>query len=182
MPSDLDRIHLHGHQFRRYLTHDDIAAAVQQVAEKLNRDYRDKSPLLCPVLTGSYVFAADLSRAMSVDHEIAFVQYNSYQGMASTGRVNARLPFDSRCQGRHVIIVEDIVESGTCMAAMLDRLKQLQPASVAICTLLFKPNRFDKKFTIDYIGFSIPDDFIVGYGLDFDGAGRHYADIYILDE
>ena len=175
-------IHIHGRPFRRYISQDEISAAVQRLAKQIDRNYAGQELLLCPVLTGSYVFAADLSRAIQTQHEVRFVQYNSYEGMASSGQVKARLPFDKHVRGRHVIIVEDIIESGLCMSVILDALAQFQPASVALCTLFYKPNLFKYSFKIDYIGFTIPDDFIVGYGLDYDGLGRQYPDLYILDE
>lgn len=182
MSAITDIIHLHGRPFRRYLSRDEIAAAVQRLAQQIDRDHAGQDILLAPVLTGSYIFAADLSRALQTRHEVRFVQYNSYEGMASSGQVKARLPFDERFRGRHVVIVEDIVESGLCMSTMLDHVAQFEPASVAVCTLLFKPSLFKQQFKLDYIGFSIPNDFVVGYGLDYDGLGRQYPDLYVLSE
>lgn len=182
MNTNSDIIHLHGRPFRRHLDRVAIANAVQRLAQQIDLDHAGQDLLLCPVLTGSYIFAADLSRALQTTHEVRFVQYTSYEGMASTGTVHARLPFDEHCRGRHVVIVEDIVESGLCMSVMLEQLAQFDPASVSVCAMLFKPNLFKQSFKVDYIGFTIPDDFIVGYGLDYDGAGRHYPDLYILDE
>lgn len=182
MNNSPETIQLHGRRFRRHISSKELAETVQRLAGSIDAHYCGKLPLICPVLTGSFIFAADLSRAIHTDHEMAFVQYTSYEGMQSSGTVNKRLPFDKRCEGRHVIIVEDIVESGICMSHMLADLQEMHPASIAICTLFFKPNRFQGNFPIDYIGFSIPDDFIVGYGLDYDGAGRQYPDLYILDE
>lgn len=182
MDTHTDTIQLHGRHFRQYIDRSSLAQTIQRLALEIDRDHGSHLPLLCPVLTGSYIFAADLSRAIPSPHEVTFVQYTSYAGMASTGTVNARLPFDERCRGRHVIIVEDIVESGLCMATMLNHLAQFQPASVSVCSLFFKPNLFKETFKIDYIGYSIPDDFIVGYGLDYDGLGRHYPDVYSLSE
>lgn len=182
MSASTDFIHVHGRPFRRYLSRDEIAAAVQRLAQQIDRDHVGHNILLSPVLTGSYIFAADLSRALQTSHELRFVQYNSYEGMASTGKVNARLPFDEHCRGRHVVIVEDIVESGLCMATMLEHLAHFEPASVSVCTLLFKPNLFKQQFKLDYVGFSIPNDFVVGYGLDYDGLARQYPDLYVLSE
>ena len=182
MNTSSEIIHLHGRPFRRYLDRTSIADTVQRLAREIDHDYAGRDLLVCPVLTGSYIFAADLSRALQTQHEVRFVQYNSYEGMSSTGTVSAKLPFDEHCRGRHVVIVEDIVESGLCMSVMLAALEQFQPASVSICTLFYKPNLFKYSFKIDYIGFTIPDDFIVGFGLDYNGLGRQYPDLYILDE
>ena len=182
MPESPDTVLVHDKLFRRHITRVEIADTVLRLAQQIDRDHSNDNILLCPVLTGSYIFAADLSRALQTTHEVVFVKYTSYEGMASTGKVNAKLPFDERCRGRHVVIVEDIVESGLCMATMLVHLALFQPASVSICVLLFKPNLFKHSFKLDYIGFTIPDDFIVGYGLDYDGLGRQYPDLYILDK
>ena len=174
-------IFVNGHRFRRYLSTDDLRQAVCRLAGQISSDYASKTPLLCPVLTGSFVFAADLSRALSVEHEISFVRYNSYEGMQSSGSVVEKLPFDPECSGRHIIIVEDIVESGLSISAMLPRLADLHPASVAICSLFYKPNKFKGTFKLDYVGFSIPDEFIIGYGLDYDGIARSYDEVFVLD-
>lgn len=182
MNIESDIIHVHGRCFHRYISRNKIAETVQRLAQQIDKDYFEHNLMLCPVLTGSYVFAADLSRAMQSQHEVRFVQYNSYEGMTSTGQVKTLLPFDEHCFNRHVVIVEDIIESGLCMSVMLEQLALFHPASVAICTLFYKPNLFRYSFKIDYIGFSIPDDFIVGYGLDYDGIGRQYPDLYALSQ
>lgn len=178
----MNRIKVHDKYFRLYMPEHEIQEAVERVAQQISRDYADKSPILCPVLTGSYLFAADLTRYLSFDPEVRFVRYTSYSGMNSSGVVQAHLPFPERCRGRHVIIVEDIVDSGICMDYMIAELQKLQPASIAVCTFFFKPGNFEKSFKIDYCGKSIPNDFIVGYGLDYDDYGRTYRDVYILDE
>lgn len=182
MPTTSDLIHVHGRPFRRFISHDEIASVVQRLAQQIDNNHNGERLTLCPVLTGSYIFAADLSRALQTTHEVRFVQYNSYEGMASSGNVKARLPFDDSFRDRHVVIVEDIIESGLCMSVMLEQLSQFEPASVEVCTLFHKPNLFKQHFKIDYIGFTIPDDFIIGYGLDYDGLGRQYPDLYILNE
>lgn len=168
--------------FRLYLSQSEIQSIVTRLADIISADYKDKNPILCPVLTGSYLFVADLSRKISVDCEVSFVRYSSYVGMHSSGVVNEVLPFPDSVKNRHVIIVEDIVDSGVTIDYMLQRLQTLQPASVAVCSFLFKPGNFVKNFPIKYIGASIPNDFVVGYGLDYAGKGRSYSDIYILDE
>lgn len=178
----MSMIKVHDKHFAPYLSRQELDSIVHRLAGEIERDYRDRQPLLCPVLTGSFIFAADLVRAMESDPEVAFVRYTSYSGMSSTGKVRAELPFPDKCRGRHVVVVEDIVETGTAMEAMLEELRQLEPASIAICTLLTKPDRFHKPFRIDYVGKAIANDFIVGYGLDYDDCGRTYKEVYILDD
>lgn len=169
-------------EFDLYMSRSEIQAIVDRLASEITRDYKDKNPLICPVLTGSYLFAADLTRAIGFDHEVSFVRYSSYSGMSSTGCVKESLPFPKSCTGRHVIIVEDVVDTGVSMECMLHRLKALNPASVAICSFLFKPGCFHKDFKIDYVGKSIPDDFVVGYGLDYNEMGRTLSEVYSLHQ
>lgn len=177
-----ERITVLDKKFRRYMSDSEIQACVKRVAEEMSRDLKGKDPILCPVLTGSYMFVADLTRYLDFDPQVSFVRYSSYAGTQSTGHVKAVLGFGEKCRGRDVVIVEDIVDSGISMAYMLAELRKLEPASIRICTFFFKPGNFQKDFKIDYIGKSIPNDFILGYGLDYDGMGRTYRDIYVLDE
>lgn len=169
-------------EFKLYLSEAEIQKDVNRVAAEISRDLGDKNPLFCPVLSGSFMFMADLARALNFDAETSFVKYSSYSGMSSTGKVKTVIPFPEKCRGRHVVIVEDIVDSGVSMEAMLGELAKLEPAQVYIATFLFKPEAFKKNFKIDYIGRSIPNDFIVGYGLDFDEFGRFYKDIYVVND
>lgn len=178
----MEKIKVHDKTFKLYMTESEICAAVQRVADEISHDYVNRSPILCPVLTGSYMFAADLSRCMTIDAPISFVRYSSYEGMASTGQVKKSLGFSKDCRGRDVIVVEDIIDSGLSMQHLLPELRQLEPASIAFCTFLFKPGNFRGDYKVDYIGRSIPNDFIVGYGMDYDGLGRTYRDIYVIDE
>lgn len=178
----MDKIQVHDKLFRPYLTDAEIQAEVKRVAAEISRDYKGKDPILCPVLTGSYMFVADLTRYMELDAQISFVRYTSYQGLETSGQVTKVLGFSDRCTGRDVIIVEDIVDSGISMEFMLNELKKRNPASIAVCTFFFKPGNFQKDFKIDYIGKRISNEFILGYGLDYDGLGRTYRDVYILDE
>lgn len=168
-------------RFKLYMTAEEIATTVQRVAKAISSDYRHRSPIICPVLTGSFAFAADLVRAMDIDSEVCFVRYSSYQGMQSSGTVAKVLGFPPKVKGRDVIIVEDIVDTGISMEHMLHELQALQPASVSICTLFFKPDSFKKDFKIDYIGKAIANDFIVGYGLDYNEYGRGYSDVYVVE-
>lgn len=178
----MEKIQVKDRIFKKYLREDEIQTIVKSVADQISHDYSNRSPILCPVLTGSYLFVADLTRYIEFDAEVAFVRYSSYSGMSSTGKVKTILGFPQKCKGRDVIIVEDIVDSGISMEYMIEELKKLEPASIAICTFFFKPNNFQKDFKVDYVGKEIPNDFIVGYGLDYDGVGRTYRDVYVVDE
>lgn len=173
---------VHDKEFRIYMSAEEIQTEVKRVAAEISRDFKGKEVMMCPVLTGSYIFFADLTRYVDFDPEIAFVRYNSYSGMASTGKVTCSLPFPEKCKGKNVIIVEDIVDSGISMEYMIEELKKLEPASISVCTFFFKPGNFQKDFKIDYIGKSIPNDFILGYGLDYNGKGRTFKDLYVVDE
>ncbi len=178
----MEKIKVLDKTFKMYMPEAEVAAAVRRVAAQISQDYRGKDPILCPVLTGSFMFASDLAKELDFDAEISFVRYSSYQGLSSSGCVKKVLGFPEKCEGRHVIIVEDIVDSGISMECMLQQLAELKPASIAVCTFFFKPGSFKKSFKLDYVGKEIPNDFIVGYGLDYDGMGRTYRDVYVIDE
>lgn len=178
----MDTVQVNDKRFRRYLSEAEIQDIVRRVAADISRDYKGKDVVICPVLTGACMFATDLARALDFDPEISFVRYSSYSGMASTGKVKCSLPFSEICRHRHVIIVEDIVDSGISMDFMLNELHRLEPASVSVCAFFYKPGNFQAHFKIDYVGLEIPNDFIVGYGLDYNEHGRTYKDVYIIDE
>ena len=177
----MEKIKVHDKTFKLYMSESEIRAAVQRVADEISRDYVNRSPILCPVLTGSYMFASDLSRNLTIPAPISFVRYFSYEGLSSTGEVKRALPFSEKCRGRDIIIVEDIIDSGLSMKTLLQDVHALEPASVAICSFLFKPGNFKGDYKVDYYGKAIPNDFIVGYGMDYDELGRNLPDIYILD-
>lgn len=169
---------VNGKQFGLYMSEAEIKETVATVAANISRDLRDKNPIFCPSLTGAFMFMADLARALDFDAETCFVKYSSYSGMSTTGCVKRDLPFPAKCRGRHVVIVEDIVDTGITMDAMLSDLAKLEPERIYIASFFFKPGSFQKDFKIDYIGRSIPNDFIVGYGLDYDGYGRMLKEVY----
>ena len=174
-------IKVHDRNFRLYMPESEIQQIVKKVACDISRDLKGKNPLFCPTLTGAFMFMTDLARELDFDAETYFVKYSSYSGMQTTGKVRSDLPFPQKCRGRHVVIVEDIIDTGITMDAMLKELAAYEPAGVYIASFLFKPDSFRKDFKIDYIGRSIPNDFIVGYGLDYDNFGRFYRDIYVVD-
>ena len=157
-----------------------IKQKVKAVAERINHDMAGKNPLLLAVLNGSFVFAADLMRELTIPCEISFVKLASYQGTTSTGKVKEVIGINENLAGRTVIIVEDIVETGLTIQQMLDSLGTRNPASVQVCTLLLKPERLQVDINVEYVAISIPNDFILGYGLDYDQQGRNLRDIYTL--
>ncbi len=167
-------------QFRPSLLEADIKARVKALAQQISKDLEGKNPLFLGVLNGSFIFAADLMREMTIPCEISFVKLASYQGTTSTGKVKEVIGINENLSGRTVVIVEDIVESGHTMKQMIESLGTRNPASVQICTLFFKPDKLKEELTIDYVAFTIPDDFIVGYGLDYDGQGRELKDVYTI--
>ena len=155
-----------------------INAAVQRMADEINRDYIDKSPLFLAILNGSFVFAADLIRKITIPCEISFVKLASYSGTTSTNQVREMIGLNEDIEGRNIIILEDIVDSGITLDHLISDLGKLNPATIKVACFTFKPEAFKKTFRIDYLGISIPNDFIVGYGLDYDGYGRNLPDIY----
>lgn len=159
-----------------------IISEVKRVAGDISRDYAGREPVFLAVLNGSFVFAADLLREISLPCEISFVRLASYQGVSTTGEIREIMGLNIDITGRPVVIVEDIVDTGLTMAHMIETLKKHNPSSVDICTLLLKPGKLQVDLDIRYCCMQIPNDFIVGYGLDYDGFGRNTKDIYTLVE
>ena len=168
--------------FRVSIPEAEIKQRVKALAEQMSKDLEGKNPIFLGVLNGSFIFAADLMREMTIPCEISFVKLASYQGTTSTGKVREVLGINENLSGRTVVIVEDIVESGQTMKQMIESLGTRNPESVRICTLFFKPEKLKEDLNLDYVAFSIPDDFIVGYGLDYDGLGRELKDVYTIVE
>lgn len=162
-----------------------ILDAVRNVSEKIKADYKDKNPIFVVVLNGAFVFAADLFRIIDYPCTITFAKVASYEGTASCGTISEQLPVTDIVKGRHVVIVEDIVEKGYTMDFLIRRIEQFSPASVAVCALSFKPEKLQAdsiKDKIKYVGMTLPEAFIVGYGLDYRQNGRNLRDIYSLVE
>ena len=168
--------------FQTSITESEIKQRVKELAAKLSNDLKGKNPLLLGVLNGSFIFAADLMREMTIPCEISFVKLASYQGITSTGRIHEVLGINEDLTDRHVVIVEDIVDTGRTMKQMIESLGTRRLASVHICTLFVKPDKLEEPLDIEYAAFSIPNDFIVGYGLDYDQQGRWLKEIYTLVE
>lgn len=168
--------------FKTFISEQEIKEQIKRVAAQISSDMEGKNPLLLGVLNGSFIFAADLMRAITIPCEISFVKLASYQGTISTGKVHEVLGINEDLTNRHVIIVEDIVDTGRTMKQMVESLGTRNPASIHICTLFVKPDKLEEDLNIDYSCFSIPNDFIVGYGLDYDQQGRNLPEIYSLVE
>jgi hypoxanthine phosphoribosyltransferase len=158
----------------------EILKQVKRVAEQINKDMNGKNPLFLAVLNGSFVFAADLFRFITIPSEISFVKLASYEGTISTGKIKEVIGLNEDISGRDVIIVEDIVDTGSTMKRMLETLGTRNPRSLHICTLLLKPGKLSVPLNVEYVAMEIPNDFIVGYGLDYDQQGRNLRDIYTL--
>jgi hypoxanthine phosphoribosyltransferase len=178
----MNNIKVRDKEFSLFLSAEEIDKGVEIVAEMINQDMEGRDPLFLCVLNGAFIFASDLLKKVTVDCEISFVKLSSYVGTQTTNTVRELIGLDQVISGRTVVIIEDIIDTGVTMAYTLEKLRKLGASDVRIATLLFKPEAFKKNYAIDYVGIVIPNDFIVGYGLDYDGHGRNYPDIYkIID-
>ncbi|MCC5946509.1 MAG: hypoxanthine phosphoribosyltransferase [Bernardetiaceae bacterium] len=157
-----------------------IQARIATLGEQITQDYADKNPLCIGILNGAFVFAADLVRAVACPLEISFLKYASYEKMQSSGKVKQLLGINENLEGRHIIIIEDIVDTGATMQQVRKDLKSAGASSVKLAALLFKPKAVRSDIHIDYLGFEIENRFVVGYGLDYDGAGRNLDAIYVI--
>ena len=176
----MSRVTIKDKTFETSLPEREILERVKQVANRINKDFEGKTPLFLAVLNGSFMYASDLMKNITIPCEISFVKLASYQGTSSTGAIKEVIGLNNDISGREVIIVEDIVDTGATMERMLDTLRAHKPAGLYICTLLLKPGKLTVPLNIEYAAFEIPNDFIVGYGLDYDQEGRNLRDIYTL--
>lgn len=167
--------------FRPFLAAEEIQKRVAEVGARISKDLEGKNPLFLAILNGSYVFAADLLRHITTPCEISFIRVSSYSGMESTGKLTEVIGLKENIEGRTVVIVEDIIDSGFTMEGLVNSLKAKNPADLRICTLLTKPGNMKVELDIPYCAFEIPNDFIVGYGLDYDGYGRNLPAIYVVE-
>ncbi len=167
-------------QFKSYISSVKISEAVKKVAEKINTDLAGESPVFLAVLNGSFMFAADLMKEINLNCEISFVKLASYHGTTSTGTVSELIGLNQDISGRVVIIIEDIVDTGNTLEKLVEILNNKKVKSFKIATAFFKPTAYTKKLKVDYVGIEIPNDFVVGYGLDYDGYGRNLKDVFVL--
>lgn len=173
-------IQVHDKKFQPYLTAEQIDVEIRRLASEISRDYMGKRPLFIAILNGSFMFAADLFKHMGIEAEISFIKLASYKGTRSTGQVMTSIGLEESLKDRHVIILEDIVDTGKTLSAFLPQLANQQPASLKIAALLHKPDAQVHPLDIDYLGFTVPNKFLLGYGLDYDGLGRNLKEIYQL--
>ena len=178
-----DLIKLHDKTFRVMIPAEKIDEAVAAVAARINADYAEKeTPIFLGILNGSFMFMSDLIKKIEFNNELSFVKLASYEGTSSTGQIKTLIGLNSSLKGRHVTTVEDIVDTGESIEHMLCELEKYEPASVEVCTLFFKPNSYRKQRPIKYRAMEIGNEFIVGYGLDYDQLGRSLKDIYVVTE
>jgi hypoxanthine phosphoribosyltransferase len=169
-------------QFEPYLTVAYIDAQVKRLGAEISNDYQGKKPLFIAILNGSFMFASDLFKELTIDCEVCFIKLASYKGTKSTGQVITSIGLDATLTDRHVIVLEDIVDTGKTLNEFLPQLSNQQPLSLKIVSLLHKPEATTHPLKIDYLGFSVPNKFLLGYGLDYDGLGRNLKEIYTLVE
>ena len=176
-----DSILVKDRYFKTFISAEQIVLRVQELGEQISMEMKGREPLFLVVLNGAFVFAADLLRSVTTPCHVSFIRVSSYDGMESTGRLTQVLGLPEKIEGRSVVIVEDIIDSGLTMQALTEQLQAMRPADLRICTLLAKPGNLQAELDIDYCAFRIPNDFIVGYGLDYDGYGRELKDIYVVE-
>ena len=167
-------------EFEISIPSEKIQSRITELAKQLSADMGDKNPVFIAILNGSFMFASDLFKQVDFDAQITFLKLASYQGTSTSGSVKQLIGLNQDLKGQHVVILEDIVDTGITLENIMRQLDGFQPASIKIVTLLFKPESFKKDMNLDYVGFTIPNDFIVGYGLDYNGYGRKYRDIYTV--
>jgi hypoxanthine phosphoribosyltransferase len=176
----MEKVTIKDKTFAVSISAEELNDAVQKVADRLNEDVKDKNPLFLCILNGAFMFASDLLKKITTPCEISFVKLASYEGTSTTENVKTLVGLSDNLKGRTVIVVEDIVDTGITMEHIIAMLEEAEVADIKIATLFFKPESFRRSYNVDYIGMSIPNDFIVGYGLDYDGYGRNLPQIYSL--
>lgn len=171
-------IRVHDKEFDLYIPKDQIERAIKKVADNINRDMAGKSPLFLVVLNGAFMFAAELFKSLEIECEVSFVKLSSYSGTSSTNVVRELIGLDHSVAGRNIVLVEDIIDSGVTINYTIEKLRRLEANDVKVATMLFKPKAFRFGYEVDYIGIEIPNDFIIGYGLDYNEHARNLPDIY----
>src|SRR3954470_11295904 len=175
-------IKVHDKTFEPYLAATQIESAIQRLADEINTDFNGKKPLFISILNGSFMFSSDLFKLIKIDAEICFIKLASYKGTRSSGQIITAIGLDTDLKGRDIIILEDIIDTGKTLNQFLPQVYNQQPSSLKIAVLLHKPQATVFPIRIDYTCFTIPDKFVVGYGLDYDGLGRNLAQLYQLKE
>ena len=178
----MDNIKILDKEFKPYISAAEIQTKISVIASKLNKQLEGKDPLFMGILNGSFMFASDLYKQITVPSQITFLKLASYQGTGSTGKVKRLIGINEDIKDKSVVIIEDIVDTGVTLDNIIKQLRGYEPKEIIVVTLMFKPKAYTKEFKVDYFAFDIPNDFIVGYGLDYDGYGRNLADIYVINE
>ena len=178
----MEAVLIHDKTFIPFISRSEINIRISQIAAQINEEYAGKKPLLIGILNGAFIFAADLFRELTIEAEISFIKLASYKGTSSTGSVVTAIGLAEQLHDRHIIVVEDIIDTGKTLHSFLPQLLDHQPASVKIATFLTKPTALRYPVTADFIAFKIENKFVVGYGLDYDGLGRNLKELYILQD
>lgn len=178
----MDIITVKDKSFKPYISEEKIQSSVEKVATEINSDYKGSTPIFLGVLNGSFMFFGDLLKAIDLECTVSFVKLASYDGLSSTGKVNELIGLNEDVSGKDIILIEDIVDTGNTLVKLYDILSKKNPKSIKIATLLYKPEAYSKSYTIDYVGLEIPNAFVLGYGLDYDGLGRNLSSIYVLND
>lgn len=178
----MDTIKIKDLTFKPFISEEELYISVKNVAHKINEEYKGKTPLFLGVLNGSFMFIGDLMKSIDLDCIVSFIKLASYEGTESTGEVNELIGLNEQVEGRDIILVEDIVDTGNTLEKLYNILEEKNPKSIKIATLLYKPEAYKKIHKIDFIGKEIPNAFVLGYGLDYDGYGRNLSSIYVLND
>jgi hypoxanthine phosphoribosyltransferase len=176
----MSKINLCDKEFTLFLTADKIQAEVQRIADRINAELSSEDVVFLGILNGAFMFASDLVRKISFDVQVTFVKLTSYSGQSSTGIVKRLIGVNEDLKDKTVVIVEDIIDTGTTIESIISQIKGFRPKQIFVATLLLKPELFSKEINIDYVGFRIPKNFVVGYGLDYNGFGRNLRNLYTL--
>ena len=178
----MEKVKLHDKQFKLYVNNETIITKIEDLVKVLNINYLDKKPIFLCVLNGSFLFASELIKRFEHECEVSFVKISSYEGINSTGEIKKLVGINDDLKGRNIIIVEDIVDTGNTICSVIDEIKNYNPKSVEVATLLFKPAAYQKQTIINYVAINVGNEFLVGFGLDYNGIGRNLEDIYIIEE
>lgn len=176
----MQEVTIHDKTFKKLIDASEIQQRINEIAIQINNEYKNRTPLFLGVLNGAFLFAADLFKSIELMCEISFIRVSSYQGTSSTGSVKNLIGLNMNITGRDIIIIEDIVDTGDTMKYLMNELKANNPASIKLATLVFKPDALKHNLVPDFVGFEVPPDFLVGFGLDYDGLGRNLNSIYTL--
>jgi hypoxanthine phosphoribosyltransferase len=176
----MKRIRVLDKEFEISIPSEKIQNRIRELADEISRDLMDQNPVFIAILNGSFMFAGDLFKRLSLDAQITFLKLASYQGTSSSGMVKQLIGLNQELKGQNIVILEDIVDTGITLETIIRQLSGYQPASIRVATLLYKPDACKAEIRLNYVGFSIPNEFIIGYGLDYNGFGRKYEDIYTL--